>query len=179
MRQAQESMPFADELDPKTQEKEKKKKKKKDKEALREEEARRQRQIKQQQRRAKLNERHQKIRDKYGLEGGMPVITPCEEKPPKQEDLTGYLLKRGKVNTAFKKRWFQIEDGQLSYHKHSFEAPCGFIRLSDIKRVRLLDKQSPPELLLETSARTFVLRSPSDSSSELQAWAAAIDLAIP
>ena len=123
-----------------------------------------------------LKAKHQQIRDKYGLEGGRAIITPVEEKSatPRAVEKEGILLKRGKMNTAFKKRWFQLLHGQLSYHKHSFEPPCGVIPVSQLQRVQLLVQQQPPELHLEIPGRVFVIRSPSNAASELRDWGTAI-----
>eukprot|EP00043_Microstomoeca_roanoka_P001919 m.35366 g.35366 ORF g.35366 m.35366 type:complete len:231 (-) comp11131_c2_seq2:147-839(-) len=160
----------------KQQEAKQKKKHKKEEQEL--EVERQQRTRKQQQRRADLEVKHQAIREKYGLEA--KEKNPFATSGSSSVYLSGNLLKRGKINTSFKKRWFELKDTRLAYHSAPYGAEKGHIDLTSSMQIRLVTEDGHLELHLETSNRTFVMRSlkaKSQQEKELREWETAISTA--
>eukprot|EP00048_Salpingoeca_helianthica_P024294 m.31217 g.31217 ORF g.31217 m.31217 type:complete len:184 (-) comp9297_c0_seq1:419-970(-) len=112
-------------------------------------------------------ERMQLLRDKHGLEGARADRT------------NGYLLKRGKLNTAFKKRWFVLEGREIKYSKEPGSSELGTISLGGAQ-VTLTSENDEFQLNIETlSGRTYVLRGePPNPRSRLENWVQAIEAAL-
>jgi hypothetical protein len=112
-------------------------------------------------------ELRQHIRDKHSLEGAHEGVT------------NGYLMKRGKLNTAFKKRWFVLEGREIKYSKEPGTSELGTISLGGAQ-VLLTSENDEFELRIETLAgRTYILRGEAPNPrSRLENWVRAIESAL-
>lgn len=82
----------------------------------------------------------------------------------------GYLTKEGGSFKSWKKRWFVLRDGALSYYKQKgdFE-PLGTISLSTAGRIQVNStKKKPNTFEIPTPSRTYYLTA--DTETERQTW---------
>ena len=114
------------------------------------------------------------IRAKYGL-----TLTEPETG---EQAMCGWLLKRGKVNKAFKKRWFRLDASgaipQMRYYTDVDGEEKGAIDLSlGCKATLCTSPDSVDELhvLAGDCMRTFVLRSEAGYRRHLIEWQQAIE----
>jgi hypothetical protein len=108
------------------------------------------------------------IRAKYGLNG------PSQAGESEEKTMCGWLLKRGKVNKAFKQRWFRLVGSNLEYYA-DIEGSCtGVIDISNRASINLIKTSkgiSELHIGLADGRRTFVLREDADSrSASLDTW---------
>lgn len=143
--------------------------------ALKKEEAIRQRMS--DERARKAEGRHQRqattqqhMRDKYGLSSG-PNASEGDK-----ASTCGWMLKRGKVNKAFKRRWFRLEGLSVSYYESpEAEEPKGSIDISFGTTMELVEVEQQHELHIKSAqGRTFVIRSESNFLRHLVEWRDAI-----
>jgi hypothetical protein len=90
----------------------------------------------------------------------------------------GWLLKRGKVNKAFKKRYFELDDDNILYYESIGGPQKGVIELYGSSRTEIIEVDGHHELLIHTRDRVFKLRSPDNLYSQLRVWDNAIRRAI-
>ncbi|KAF0701280.1 Aste57867_8209 [Aphanomyces stellatus] len=111
----------------------------------------------------------------------MNLLTVVPERPVNPFDvITGFLAKRGSRNTAFKPRYFELEQKVLSYFRNapnpnesSAAYVTGTIALDSVSAVQPhQDPNVPYGLELVTPTRTWVLAA--DSPEEYQRWVEAI-----
>ncbi|EGD73173.1 hypothetical protein PTSG_04886 [Salpingoeca rosetta] len=81
----------------------------------------------------------------------------------------GWLMKRGKVNKAFKKRWFKFKDGCLTYQVQAGAPARGTIPLSQIESV-VISSGAPAELYIQVPGRVYIIRSVDESAWTLRGW---------
>lgn len=87
----------------------------------------------------------------------------------------GWLWKQGKFHTAFKKRWFYLNDNYLDYYRSNKESKsiCS-IPLSEVKLCSVEEKDfdRPNCVALVTKDRKYILSA--DSEEEIHQWINAI-----
>lgn len=91
----------------------------------------------------------------------------------------GFLLKRGLVNQAYKKRWFVLTQKSLMYFDQQpgeADAPKGVIPLLLVTAVDVKNDGNRDRLNVRTPTRVFRLKA--DSVAESEAWIAAISGAV-
>eukprot|EP00051_Salpingoeca_urceolata_P027688 m.482790 g.482790 ORF g.482790 m.482790 type:complete len:196 (+) comp22667_c0_seq1:317-904(+) len=107
-------------------------------------------------RRAALDEKHAKIRAKHGMPGGS--VSGDGTEGARGEVKSGYMQKRGRLNTGLKKRWFTLtRDGKLSYFKAPGEQPLGVVEVKGAT-TNVSDHGSHGELVVKTPGRTYTLQ---------------------
>lgn len=92
---------------------------------------------------------------------------------------SGYLLKRGRINTAFKRRWFTLEaaDNALYYSKEPGSEVLGIVPLSGAQISLLQAEGEEWEMHVQVmSGRTFVMRcEPPNPRARMEAWVTAME----
>eukprot|EP00300_Choanocystis_sp_HF-7_P017857 c19856_g1_i5.p1 GENE.c19856_g1_i5~~c19856_g1_i5.p1 ORF type:complete len:479 (-),score=84.70 c19856_g1_i5:245-1681(-) len=87
----------------------------------------------------------------------------------------GWLWKQGKYHTAFKKRWFYLNDNFLDYYRNKKDAKsAGSIPLSHVRLYKLdkpLDERDHC-LALETPDRTYIVSA--ETTQDLHEWTDAL-----
>lgn len=108
------------------------------------------------------------MRAKHNLAGAKPELTGS---------MCGYLLKRGKINTAFKRRWFAVhrERACLDYHKELGSARIDSIPLGGAQ-VSLVEEKGEWQIHIEVlSGRKYVLQGEAPNPlKKLDVWVGAI-----
>jgi len=92
---------------------------------------------------------------------------------------SGFLLKKGVINQAYKKRWFVLTTKSLMYFEDQpgeKDAPKGVIPLTVIARVDVKNASNRDYFNVVTPSRVFKLKAGSVPESE--AWVAAISGAV-
>jgi len=92
---------------------------------------------------------------------------------------SGYLKKKGVINTGWKKRWFVLTDKQLAYYDDEpedldIEEPKGFITLSLVTKVEHHSDKSKDDFMFDVITPARVYRVQAESISEMEAWIATI-----
>ncbi len=92
---------------------------------------------------------------------------------------SGYLKKKGVINTGWKKRWFLLTDKQLAYYDDEpedleTEEPKGFIALALITKVEHHSDKSNEDFMFDVITPARVYRLQAESISEMEAWIATI-----
>ncbi|OQR93264.1 hypothetical protein ACHHYP_02744 [Achlya hypogyna] len=99
----------------------------------------------------------------------VPGSYSLEAPPP----VTGYLLKRGKFNKAYKRRYFELHNGVLAYHKGKKKR--GSIPLATVTNIRsgVVPSVVAPRIIeLATAKRTWCLHT--ETADEYWKWVRAL-----
>ncbi|EDQ92818.1 uncharacterized protein MONBRDRAFT_4861 [Monosiga brevicollis MX1] len=117
------------------------------------------------------------IRAKYGLSAPDSGPSSTLGAPGTDLIMCGYLEKRGKLNKAFKRRWFRIVGLELEYYEDVDGVKKGSVGIAYPCVCHIEDCKGRPELRVRCSrdSRVYALRSESDSLHELNQWKTAID----
>lgn len=122
--------------------------------------------------RSETKTKHDYYREKYNLGNSTVQIQEASS----QKELTGILLKRGKLNKAFKMRRFQLKNAQLTYHEPQTLVVKGKISVPDVTDITITEpSEMCPEMQIQTTVRLYTLRSPTNSYNELRQWKDAIN----
>lgn len=97
---------------------------------------------------------------------------------PAGPDERGWLLKRGKLNKAFKRRYFELDLDNMMYYEEIGGAQKGVIELRRGSTVTITETDGQHELHVTTRDRVYKLRSPDNLLSQLRIWERAIQRAI-
>lgn len=90
-----------------------------------------------------------------------------------REDKSGWLWKRGKINTAFRRRYFLLQGSELFYFRNQTDSqPRGVIKLANFRLDRAED-EAPYSFRINTRDRVWTIRA--EKEEELEAWMEAID----
>ena len=93
-------------------------------------------------------------------------------------DKTGFLLKRGEMNKAFQRRWFELKGNLLFYYEKKEERePVGVIILEGytVELTESVDMFSFELVFPGVGSRTYVLAT--DSQEEMESWMRALTCA--
>jgi hypothetical protein len=92
-----------------------------------------------------------------------------------QISMEGYLLKRGEMNTEFKRRWFELKGNEVRYYKNRGEKkPAGIFHYGGAKISLIaahIDESSSSDIKhmqIELPGRVYVLQGETDGAQ--QAW---------
>lgn len=114
------------------------------------------------------------MRAKYGLKASS---FETEEGATSDSIMCGWLLKRGKVNKAFKQRWFRLVGSNIEYYADLEGDLAGKIDISNRASIQLVSKGKVPELHIGVGNgdRTYILRADPDArSASLEQWQIAL-----
>lgn len=81
---------------------------------------------------------------------------------------TGWLMKRGVINKAFRRRWFVLQDSTLTYHVQESGPAKGHIKIAGAA----VEAGQGCRLFVAVAMRTYVLEAP--SSTDRDEWVKAI-----
>jgi serine/threonine protein kinase len=84
----------------------------------------------------------------------------------------GWLYKQGSMLKGWKKRWFSLQGGRLSFSEKQGKKELGSIDVSQVASVQSGTEGKRPVLRLSVPSRSYVLAA--DTAREIQEWVAAL-----